>query len=313
MSTVVTDEHAAPSGAQHTITAGGYRATVVEVGGGLRAIELDGMPVLDGYAEDEMCDGARGQLLIPWPNRVDHGTYRFGGEERQLDITEPDRDCAIHGLARWQNWDAARDGDAAVTMSLRLHAHPGWPHVLDLEARYVLDAADGLTVTITATNVGATPAPYGNGAHPYVTAGTPTIDACTMQLPGGTRYTHDDRGIPTGRERVDGTRYDYRDPRPLGDAKLDEAFTDLVRDGDGRAWAHLTNPGGTTVSLWVDDTYPCLEVFTGDHLPRPEKRRTGLGLEPMTCPPNAYVTGESLITLEPGRRVTNTWGIVARR
>ncbi|HEX4775754.1 MAG TPA: aldose 1-epimerase family protein, partial [Acidimicrobiia bacterium] len=309
----MTSATALPSGRQHAISAGPYRATVVEVSGGLRTMECDGLSVLDGYAPDEMCDGARGHLLIPWPNRVDHGRYTFAGVPRQLDMTEPARDCAIHGLARWHNWDAEPDGAAAVTMTLRLHANPGWPHVLDLATRYTLDAGRGLTVEVTATNVGSTPAPYGNGAHPYVNAGTPKIDTCTLEVPGATRFTHDDRGIPTGREPVEGTRYDYREPRELGDAKLDEAFTDLARDGDGRAWAHLRSPDGTTVSLWVDDTYPCLEVFTGDHLPRPEKRRPGLGLEPMTCPPNAFATGESLVTLEPGQALTTTWGIVATR
>jgi aldose 1-epimerase len=29
----------------------------------------------------------------------------------------------------------------------------------------------------------------------------------------------------------------------------------------------------------------------------------------MTCPPNAFRTGEALIRLEPGRSFTSTWGI----
>jgi hypothetical protein len=48
-------------------------------------------------------------------------------------------------------------------------------------------------------------------------------------------------------------------------------------------------------------------VFTGEPLPDVNRRR--LGVEPMTCPPNAFRTGDSLIRLEPGASVTTTWGI----
>jgi len=36
-----------------------------------------------------------------------------------------------------------------------------------------------------------------------------------------------------------------------------------------------------------------------------------VAIEPMTCPPNAFVSGTDLITLEPGETVTHQWGIQA--
>ena len=51
-----------------------------------------------------------------------------------------------------------------------------------------------------------------------------------------------------------------------------------------------------------------LQVFTGDPL-RPDRRRKALAIEPMTCPPNAFVTADDLLVLEPGQAVTHTWGI----
>jgi aldose 1-epimerase len=304
----------APSGAQHVIAseAGDYRATIVEVGGGIRELSHQGRTILDGYGADEMCHGARGQPLIPWPNRIDHGRYRFQGEDRQLAITEPDRDCAIHGFVRWVNWVVAEVAGDRVTLRHRLHSQPGWPHVLDLEIGYHL-GEDGLTVTVTATNAGGTDAPYGNGAHPYLTAGTERIDECRVVIPAEVRLISDQRGIPKGREKVAGTKYDFRTARRLGDLALDDAFTSVKRDAGGRVWTSLIGPGGDTVSLWTDENYPWLEVFTGDHLPRPDKRRTGLGVEPMTCPPNAYVTGDDLIVIEPGQSVVTRWGVSASR
>jgi aldose 1-epimerase len=61
------------------------------------------------------------------------------------------------------------------------------------------------------------------------------------------------------------------------------------------------------VELWVDERYALLEVFTGDTL-APHRRRRGLAIEPMTCPPDAFRSGERLIRLEPGESVRSTWG-----
>ena len=51
-----------------------------------------------------------------------------------------------------------------------------------------------------------------------------------------------------------------------------------------------------------------MQLFTGD--PLPDVARRSLAVEPMTCPPNAFRTGEDLIRLEPGASVTSAWGIV---
>jgi len=59
--------------------------------------------------------------------------------------------------------------------------------------------------------------------------------------------------------------------------------------------------------VWVDGGYPIIELYTGDTL-APARRRRGLGTEPMTCPPNALQTGQSIVRLEPGETVTTTWG-----
>ena len=64
-----------------------------------------------------------------------------------------------------------------------------------------------------------------------------------------------------------------------------------------------------SVALWLDEHYPYVEVFTGDALPDERRRRRGLGVEPMTAPPNALATGESLVVLDPGDTWTGCWGI----
>jgi aldose 1-epimerase len=58
--------------------------------------------------------------------------------------------------------------------------------------------------------------------------------------------------------------------------------------------------------LWVDERYPDLMLYTGDD--RPDVKRRSLA-EPMTCPPNAFKSGDDLIVLEPGGSFLGVWGI----
>jgi aldose 1-epimerase len=60
----------------------------------------------------------------------------------------------------------------------------------------------------------------------------------------------------------------------------------------------------------VDESYAYVMVFTGD--PLPDVARRAIAVEPMTCPPNAFRTGEALVRLEPGESTASTWGIEPR-
>ena len=89
-----------PTGEQFEISAGGYRAVVTEGGATLRLLEHDGRAVVDGFAEDAMPAVGRGQLLMPWPNRIRDGAYSFEGRSLQLGLTEASLGNASHGLVR---------------------------------------------------------------------------------------------------------------------------------------------------------------------------------------------------------------------
>jgi len=56
-----------PSGAQFEIRHGEHRATIVEVGAGIREYAHAGVPVLEPYPLGAMCDGGHGVPLIPGP------------------------------------------------------------------------------------------------------------------------------------------------------------------------------------------------------------------------------------------------------
>lgn len=296
-----------PSGEQFEISGGDQRATVVEVGGGIRTYSVGDRPVLQPYELDAMCDGAHGAVLVPWPNRLSDGRYSFDGSDHQLALTEPAKHNAIHGLTRWRSWQATDHGPDSVTMVIRLHPSPGYPFTLDLAVAYTL-GDDGLQVSATATNAGSSPCPYGFGQHPYLSPGVERLDDCNLRFDAATRITTDvGRALPTGTEPTAGSPFDFRDNRPIGELKIDNAFTDLARDGDGRTWVALSGSDGRTVELWGDETVAVIQLYTGDTL-APARRRTGLAAEPMTCAANAFRSGDGVQRLEPGQSSTTTWG-----
>jgi len=296
-----------PSGEQLDIGFGDQRAVVVEVGGGLRSYTADGADVLDGYGADEMCTSGRGQVLMPWPNRIADGSYELDGRRHQLALSEPENLNAIHGLVRWAGWSVAERDAHRVVIEHVLHPQPGYPFTLALRIEYAL-SDDGLVVRTSATNVGTNACPFGSGAHPYLTFGTETIDAVVLQVPAQTVLRTDARGLPAGELPVEGTDYDFRDARAIGATKLDNAFTTFSHDDDGLVRVVLRDPESNAgITLWVGDAYPYLMIFTGDTLP--DVNRRSIAVEPMTCPPNAFRTGTDVITLEPGASWTGAWGI----
>ena len=222
-------------------------------------------------------------------------------------LTEPEHGNAIHGLVREATWTVAEREPHRVVMEHLLRPQPGYPFTLALRIEYEL-SADGLRVSTTATNAGPDACPYGSGAHPYLTVGTATVDSAFLRCPGWTVLRTDERGLPVSTESVDGTDYDFRRPRRIGSTRLDHAFTDLERGADGLARVELAGSrAGRRLILWVDDAYGYLMLFTGD--PLADVNRRSLAVEPMTCPPNAFRTGEGLVRLEPGASFRSAWGI----
>jgi aldose 1-epimerase len=301
-----------PSGRQYAIEHGSQRAVIVEVGGALRSYTIGDAEVIDGYAEDQMSTVARGAPLLPWPNRLQDGRYDFGGVTYQTALTEPSKHNAIHGLTRWVNWSGAEHEADRVLMTLMLHPQEGYPFTLSLGIEYRL-SDQGLSVSTTATNAGTQPLPYGAGHHPYISVGTGRIDDATLRVPALLRLEVDDRQIPTGRLiPVKGTPFDFLEPRRIGPTQLDTAFSSLLPGADGLTRVEMQAPdGGRRVTLWMDAAYGFLMIFTGDTIPQAERRRGGLGIEPMTCAPNAFRSGDGLRVLQPGQSVTSKWGLLA--
>ena len=290
---------------------GPYSASIVTLGASLRSLEHGDRPLVVPFAVDAMRPVFRGALLAPWPNRVVDGRYTFDGEEQQLPLTEPDRGHALHGLLGWADWQVADPGDTTddtVTLTTELAPSAGYPHRVVVEARYAL-TDDGLTTTVTARSR-YDRAPYGVSAHPYLTAGGASLDATVLTLPAD-RYveTEGERLLPAGeRDVTDAPWPDFRTATPIGDTQVDHAFTGLVREADGRARVRLEGPDGFAVEMSWGPELAWVQVHTADR-PEPELDRAGLAVEPMTCPPDAFSTGEDVVVLDGDQTHTASWRI----
>jgi len=296
-----------PTGVQHRIVLHDQVAVITEMGATLRTYDVAGRAVVDAFPPDRKPDGGRGQVLAPWPNRLRDGRYTFGSDDLQLAISDPGLHNAIHGLVRWAGWALAERGEEWVSLTTTVWPQTGYPFLVRLRATYRL-GADGLAVRLVALNDGAGPAPYGVGHHPYVTIGAP-VDEGVLTVPAAERLITDGRGNPVGSEPVQGTAYDFRAPREIGALALDTAYTGLERGSDGRATVRLEGPDGSAVEVWLGETAHHLQLYTGETLPDLARRRQGLAVEPMSCPPGAFASGTDLVVLDPGEEHELRWGL----
>ncbi len=288
-----------PTGAQTVLHGRGLTAVVTEVGATLRELSFNGRPLVAGFGRHELPTGYQGAVLAPWPNRLASGRYQLGDKQFQLPLTEPERANALHGLVCFAPWQVAVAESESVTLTHRIWPQRGYPFLLDLRARYLIDD-QGLSFTLTAVNRGDSSAPYGASFHPYLVAGGGVVDEWTLQVPAASHLTVDpDRLLPISLAPAAAAGYDFHVPTPLRGIEIDHAFTDLGFDDDGAVTLRLVGPSGRGVAMTWDRSSPWLQLCIPG-LENPTMNRRALAVEPMTCPPDAFNSGVDLITLGPG-------------
>lgn len=298
-------------GIEHELRYDEYVAVVTSIGGGLRLLRHQGRDLVRPYDADEVRPRYRGVLLAPWPNRVVDGRYSFDGADYQLDLSEPERGHALHGLVCWSDFELVDLGESEVTAVHRLVPRTAYPFELELRAHYRL-GEDGLTTTVTARNTGDRRAPYGVASHPYLMAGPGPVDRWRFEVPATqVQQVTADRLVPTGLTDVAGTEFDFRQPRSLDGVYVDHALTGLVPDADGLVRARVRADDGTgSACTWDPASLPWVQVHTADLAP-PEVSRAALAVEPMTCPPGAFNSGEDVRVIAPGESTSAEWTIGA--
>jgi aldose 1-epimerase len=217
------------------------------------------------YEKQQPLDGV--PFLAPWGNRLDETAFWANGKKYPFNMTLGNvggRGLPIHGLLvkspLWKVTEVAADAHSAhVTSRLEFWKYPSlmaqWPFAHEYEMTYRL--ADGvLEVRTTVINLSTEAMPVVIGFHPFYRIPDIPRDEWTAHLPARQAVITDDRLIPTGEFKP----MDLPDPLPLKGRTLDNGFTDLVRDSDGRA-AFSIESGGKKVEALFGRNYPAAVVW----------------------------------------------------
>lgn len=283
----------------YAIRAGQYEAVIVNEGAGLASLRRSGRDLVIPHDPADRPAAFNGKVLIPWPNRIAAGTYFYDGTQYTVPITEPENNAALHGLQSWEPWDVVDWTDNAVELVVATRPTDGYPFHLQTFARYELTDEGGLSVRVRTENLGERVAPYGTGTHSYLTCNGALLDECTLLLPAAEVLEVDSNLTPTGRTAVADAGLDLTEEPIVGRLRIDHAFTGLSAE-DGQWRVRLRHPESNTAVVLESDE-PWVQVYSGEKLDR-----RGVAVEPMTCPPNAFNSGEDLILLAPGESHEHT-------
>lgn len=307
------------TGQQYSIHQGDYSAVVTELGATLRTLKYQGQDLIASFDPDGTIPCNNGNVLVPYPNRIEDGQYTFQGRSYSVPIDEHERMNSIHGFGYRYYWKLELLTESSVTLAWRVPDLSGYPFDLLVSVTYALDE-NGLTMTTTATNMGDEPAPWAFGIHPWLANGRQgrgddiqnDNGMCSLSIPCRTHIIADpDRLLPIGREPVQ-DQTDLRQGICLEGQSFDDAWTDVEGGDDGTSAAIFTRPDGIQVQLWGDETIKAWQVCTGTGF-EASMRPAGVAVEPMTAYANAFRTGENLVVLQPASMYTTQVGYKAQR
>jgi aldose 1-epimerase len=183
-------------------------------------------------------------FLAPWANRFADSGFWANGKKYTFNsglgsVRVQPNGIAMHGMLStsplWEVSEMAADGKSAhVTSRFEFWKYPelmaNWPFAHEYEMTYRL--ADGqLEVITTVINRSSEPMPLALGYHPYYELPDVPRDEAVAHIPAKTAVVTDDRLVATGEMKP----MDLPDPTPLKGRTLDNGFTDLIRDAQGRA------------------------------------------------------------------------------
>jgi aldose 1-epimerase len=184
-------------------------------------------------------------FLGPWANRLDEQAFYANGQKYPFDMTLGNVRGAIpiHGFLsstdQWKVVEARADGNSAwVTSRLEFFKQPMWmkqfPFAHTIEITHRLQ--DGVLQVFTRiTNMSADPMPVAVGFHPYYKLTDSTRDEWTFSAGARTHWILAQNKIPTGETEPIEKFFPSPQSVALKDYNLDDVFSDLVRDAQGRA------------------------------------------------------------------------------
>ncbi|MBK9237781.1 MAG: aldose 1-epimerase [Rhodoferax sp.] len=138
------------------------------LGGAIAGLWLGQTPVLRSTPATALTSvrQAGSYPLVPFSNRVGHGSLRWAGTDHPLVVPEGFEPHAIHGVGWLRPWSVLEAGDQFALLSFEHRGDEGWPFAFDASQAFRL-CDDVLELTLSITNQSAVAAPVGLGWHPY--------------------------------------------------------------------------------------------------------------------------------------------------
>ena len=257
-----------------SISGGGLTAQVLTFGATVQDLRLDGLthplvlgsPDLLPYLTDFRYFGA---IVGRFANRIARGQFTLDGRAHDLDRNDGGVQT-LHGGAAGAGqmvWEVDAMTNSSVSLGLTLaDGHMGFPGQLSVKARYSLPGDGALHVEIQAQADAATPCSFAHHGYFNLDGGGSVRDH--VLLIDADHYLPVDQGlIPTGQiAAVDGTPFDFRTPRPIGDAGYDHNLCLSKGRQALRQVARLQGArSGLVLTLFT--TEPGLQVYDGRKIP----------------------------------------------
>lgn len=285
---------------------GGIAEYYTEIGG-------ERHDIIYGYAGESDYDGGMGDILSPFPGRVDKGEYAYEGEKYKLCGFTENNGNPLHVFVRELEWEVEKSAENQITSSLEVNGNDfkdnGYPFSLKYQIIYTL-LESGFRVKTVVKNIGDKAAPFGIGYHPYFSV-TQMVDQAIWQFSAQSMVEFDRSLKPTGKLiPISETRLDFRTPARVGERVIDNCFTDLTRDKEGIFTSRLSNEDGSKViEIWQDQSYPYFQTYSADTIDKKNYRKA-MALEPQSCCGFAINMPElGLINLEPNAEFKGEWGV----
>ena len=231
-------------------------------------------------------------FMGPWANRLDEQAFYANGKRYAFDMQLGNVNGAIpiHGFMtrtdQWQVIEVKQDGKAAwVTSRLETHRQPlwmkQWPFAHTIDMTYRLQ--DGVLEVLTkVTNLAVEPMPVSIGYHPFYQLTDSPREEWTVTVPARTRWLLQHQKVPTGQtESTDKFFPGFKGT--LKDYNLDDVFSDLVRDAQGRA-TYSVKGRKQQIDITQGPNYKSLVIYS------PNPLNTGLGSQIPPPAPGAPAT-----------------------
>lgn len=268
---------------------------------------MDGVEIVETFPASVRPPFGSGTVLSPWPNRIKDAVWMLDGVKQQLNISEPARGNALHGLLVATPYRVTEQSEGVLELAAPVFPQHGYPFQLHTTVRYEL-LDDGLRVTHGFRNVGEGRAPVAVGTHPFFKIGGVPTEDLVLTVNADTHFDVDERLNPIREVPVDGTEFDLRGGRRVGDLSLDDGFG-AVRVENGTSRHRLTAPDGRFVELWQDESFGYVQVFTTRAFSGEGGEHLAIAIEPMTAPADGFNSGKGVRWLEPDESWSATWGV----